>query len=70
MFSIKSPGPKIFSVIFSRSFLPVLAWETTEKHMENFPGFPKYDAKHWANELGNFSYHTENPYQIDILNKI
>ena len=38
--------------------------------MENFPGSPKYDAKHWANELGNFSYHTENPYQIDIPNNI
>ena len=27
----------------------MLAWKTTEKNMENFPGFPRYDAKHWAN---------------------
>lgn len=36
-----------FSWFFPRSFLPVLAWNTTEKNIENFPGSQKYDAKHW-----------------------
>ena len=49
MFGIKFPGPGIFSEIFPQSFLSVLAWKTTEKTIENFPGSPKYDAKHWAN---------------------
>ena len=40
-----------------------------EKKHGKFPQIPDYDAKHWVNELGNFSDHTENPYQIDI-NKI
>ena len=49
MFSIKFMGPIIISVIFvPRSFLPVLAWKTTEKTMENFTGSRKCDAKHWA----------------------
>jgi len=36
---------------FPRSFLPVLAWNTTEKNIENFPGSPKYDAKHWVSRI-------------------
>ena len=48
MFSIKFTGPVISSGIFSRSFLPVLAKKTTEKNMENFSGYPKYDTKHWT----------------------
>ena len=49
MFRIKFTGSIIISAIFfSWSFLPVLAWKTTEKTMENFSGSPKYDAKHWT----------------------
>ena len=49
MFSIQSPSPEIFfRDFFPWSFLPVLAWKTTKKNMEHFPGSPKYDAKHWA----------------------
>ena len=44
MFSIKITGPVIFPVIFSRSFLPELAWQSTEKTHENFLGSPKYDT--------------------------
>ena len=43
MFSIKFLGPVIFSVIF---FLKLVL--TNKKNIENFPGSPKYDAKHWA----------------------
>jgi hypothetical protein len=42
MFSIKFLGSGIFSMIFPQSFLPVL---------ENFPGSPKFDAKHGAINL-------------------
>ena len=48
MFSIKLAGPRIFSWIFPQSFLPVLAWKTTEKTIEISPDPLKYDAKHWA----------------------
>ena len=48
MITIKFTGPMIFPWFFFRSFLPVLAWTTTEKPMEKFPGSPRYDAKHWA----------------------
>lgn len=55
MFSIKFPGPVIFSEIFSLIFFPEVyclcqpekLWKKTIK---DFLGFPKYDAKHWANE--------------------
>ena len=42
--TIKYPGPRIFSVTFSPEFLAC----ATEKNIENFPGTPKYDAKHWT----------------------
>ena len=35
----------------SQSFLLLLAWQTTEKNLENFPGSLKYDAKHWDIQL-------------------
>ena len=38
MINIKFTGPVIISLIFSQSFLPVLAWKTTEKNMEDFLG--------------------------------
>ena len=55
MFSIKFPGPVIFSEIFSLIFFPEVyclcqpekLWKKTIK---DFLGFPKYDAKLWANE--------------------
>ena len=51
MFSIKYPGPKNFSRdFFPWSFLPVLAWKTLKQNVENFPGSPKYDARHLAND--------------------
>ena len=37
---------KFFPWFFCRSFL--VSWKTTEKTVENFPGSPKYNAKHWA----------------------
>ena len=49
MFSIKSQGSETFSAIFfPQSFLPVIAWKTTKKNIENLSGSPKYDAKQWA----------------------
>ena len=37
--------------------MPVLAWKTTKKNPENFPGFLKYGAKHWAKGcLSLFNY--------------
>ena len=41
MFGITFMGPVIFFVIF----LSMLAWKTTEKTIEKFHGFPKYEAK-------------------------
>ena len=32
----------------SHTFLPVLAWKSKEKTLENFPRSQKYEAKHWV----------------------
>ena len=41
--------PGIFSSFFPRSFLPVLnSLKNYGKNMENLPGSPKYDSKHWV----------------------
>ena len=37
MFSIKFPGPVTFSLIFFKSFLPVIPWKITEKPWNFFP---------------------------------
>ena len=58
---IKYPGPRTFSVIFSPEFLAC----ATEKNIENFPGTPKYDAKHWAHVY--FWLSTKRPYSIPGL---
>ena len=49
MFSIKFLGPVKFSVLFPSKFLACDSLKNYDKNMENFTGFPKYDAKHWAN---------------------
>ena len=48
MFSIKFPGPKIFSVIFSPTFLACASLKNYRKKHGKFPGSSKYNAKHWA----------------------
>ena len=48
MFSIKFQDPVIFSVIIFLEFLACASLRNCGKNMENFPGSPKYDAKHWA----------------------
>jgi len=54
MFSIKFPGPGIFFVIFSQKFLACASLKDYRKNIENFPGFPKYDAKHWVLAFESF----------------
>ena len=44
MFSIKFLDPVIFSPFFPQR----ASLKNYEKNMENFPGSPKYDFKHWA----------------------
>ena len=46
-----SGSRELFPWKFSQGFLSMLAWKITEKTIENFPGPPKYDYKHWANLL-------------------
>ena len=49
MFGIISESRNSFRDFFSWSFLPVLAWKTTEKNMGNFPRSLKNETKHWDN---------------------
>jgi hypothetical protein len=48
MFSIKSPGPEMFHVIFFLKFLACASLKNYGKNKENFPGSLKYDAIRWA----------------------
>ena len=50
MFSIKFPGPVIFSVIFSPKFLACASLKNYEKtrKISTDPLNNKYDAKHWS----------------------
>ena len=48
MFSIKITDPVIFSVIIFWKFLSRASLKNYKKNMKNFPGSPKYDAKHWT----------------------
>ena len=48
MFIFIFSGPVIFSVIFFLKFLACANFKNYGKNMKNFPGSPKYDAKHWA----------------------
>ena len=54
MCNINFLGPVKFSVLFPMKFLPVLAWKTTEKSMENFS--ESLNAKHWAIDTDIFIY--------------
>ena len=54
-----------FSILFPQMFL---AWKNMEQNTQNFPGSPRYDAKHWANNLFRKSILTWNFLLIIELN--
>ena len=56
-------GPMKFSMLFFPKFLACASLKYYGKNMENFPGSPRYDAKHWAsveislNMIGSLHVH-------------